>query len=136
MKDKVFIDTNLWIYLFSNDAKSLTVENIIKSNFNNIIISTQVLNEFFNVIVQKRKIKTIEETKVIIESLINNFFVSIIDYHTITTAIDVSKTYQFNYFDSLMISSALIEDCSMILTEDMKHQQIIDKKLKIINPFK
>jgi predicted nucleic acid-binding protein len=41
-----------------------------------------------------------------------------------------------SYWDSLIISSALESGCKILYTEDMHHNQIIEGKLKIINPFK
>ena len=35
----------------------------------------------------------------------------------------------------MMIAAALINHCNIIFTEDLTHQQIIEDKLQIINPF-
>jgi len=43
--------------------------------------------------------------------------------------------YFYSYFDSLMLSSALKSSCDIIYSEDMQHGQVIEKSLKIINPF-
>lgn len=45
------------------------------------------------------------------------------------------KKYKFQMFDAIIISSALRSDCSVLYSEDMQHNLIVDKKLKIINPF-
>jgi predicted nucleic acid-binding protein len=37
--------------------------------------------------------------------------------------------------DSLIIASALENDCEQLYPEDLQHEQIIQKKIKIINPF-
>jgi predicted nucleic acid-binding protein len=49
MTDKIFLDTNLWIYLYAKDPpeKSHKVEDIIKNNLHSLAISTQVLGELF-----------------------------------------------------------------------------------------
>lgn len=53
MKDKVFLDTNLVIFLYSSTEvrKKESVENLIE--LNEVWISTQVLNEFANVMFKK-----------------------------------------------------------------------------------
>ncbi|BAY67477.1 hypothetical protein NIES23_02510 [Trichormus variabilis NIES-23] len=33
------------------------------------------------------------------------------------------------------VSTALLSECSIIYSEDMQHNQLIENKLKIINPF-
>jgi len=45
------------------------------------------------------------------------------------------KKYDFQLFDSIIISSALESGCSILYSEDMNDGQIIEKTLKIENPF-
>jgi predicted nucleic acid-binding protein len=56
MTDKIFLDTNLWIYLYAKDPpeKSHKVEEIIKNNLRSLTISTQVLGELFHVLTRKK----------------------------------------------------------------------------------
>ncbi|MEI6154767.1 MAG: DNA-binding protein, partial [Deltaproteobacteria bacterium] len=44
--------------------------------------------------------------------------------------------YQYSYYDSLIISSALEKKCQILYSEDMQDGQTIEKTLKIVNPFK
>ena len=57
MKDNIFLDTNIWLYLYSKDDadKRKVVELLIEKN-NNIFISTQVLNELANVLIRKKNL--------------------------------------------------------------------------------
>ncbi len=48
---------------------------------------------------------------------------------------DIKKRYRFSYWDSLIIASALENNCSILYSEDMQHSQVIEDNLKIINPF-
>jgi len=56
MKDRVFVDTNILIYLYSVDEpeKRQTVENAIIGK--DCVISVQVLNEFSSVCLRKLNI--------------------------------------------------------------------------------
>ncbi len=38
-------------------------------------------------------------------------------------------------YDSLIISTALENNCEILYSEDMQHKQIIENKMVIINPF-
>ena len=134
MNDRIFIDTNIWIYLYSKDRKSQSVKKFIESNFDNIILSTQVLNEFYNVIAIKNKLKSKEDAKVIIQDLIDNFIISVVTNKTIIIAIDISIKYQYSYFDSLISASALEEGCTQLVTEDMQDGQLINNTLTLVNP--
>ena len=44
--------------------------------------------------------------------------------------------YKFSYWDSLIIASALENECDTLYTEDMQDGLIIEGKLTIVNPFK
>jgi predicted nucleic acid-binding protein len=52
MKDNVFIDTNILIYAYSIDeAKKRGIVQTIFAEYQTITISTQVINEFINVMI-------------------------------------------------------------------------------------
>ena len=58
MIDKIFVDSNVWIYLFADESnpKSKTAENFIAeaATSNIIVISYQVMNEVSNVLKKKK----------------------------------------------------------------------------------
>jgi predicted nucleic acid-binding protein len=45
------------------------------------------------------------------------------------------KKNNFNFWDNMMIASALQNRRTLLYSEDMNHNQIVENKLKIINPF-
>lgn len=133
--DKVFIDTNILIYAYSVDEtnKKLIVNELLnKHEF--IILSTQVINEFINTMYKKKKLK-IEDIKNAVIELQKNFSIENISISTIRKALDITSKYNYAFFDSLIISSALETNCAILFSEDMHDSHIIDNRLKIINPF-
>jgi predicted nucleic acid-binding protein len=50
-------------------------------------------------------------------------------------ASQIRDKYNISYYDSLILSSAINSKCTILYTEDMQHNQIIENQLKIINPF-
>ena len=46
-----------------------------------------------------------------------------------------SGRYGFSIYDSMILASALRADCQVVFTEDLQHGQVIEDRLKIINPF-
>ena len=54
MSDKVFLDTNLWIYLYSDKVKGRKVKQLVDERFESIVVSTQVLGELFHVLTKNR----------------------------------------------------------------------------------
>ena len=49
---------------------------------------------------------------------------------------DIRLKYKYSYYDSLIIAAALESKCTVLYSEDMQHDQIIESTLQIINPFK
>ncbi len=43
--------------------------------------------------------------------------------------------YQYSYYDSLIIAAALDSNCTILYSEDLKHNHIIENTLTILNPF-
>ena len=134
MSDKILIDTNLWIYLYSKspEAKYHQVKQTIDENFNHIILSTQVLGEIYYILT-KKNFCTREEAKEIIVKTITVFPVVEIDVLNVLKALDINERYRYSYWDSLLIATALLNDCQTFYSEDMQHNQLIENKLRIIN---
>jgi predicted nucleic acid-binding protein len=54
---------------------------------------------------------------------------------TILEAFRIAERYGFSFYDSLIISAALESGCNTLYSEDMQHGQLIENRLKIVNPF-
>lgn len=136
MNDKVFFDTNLLIYLYSEDEpqKQTRILTQIK-NTKNRWISTQVLNELSNTLRRKFKLEYDDIANVITE-ISNTFEVITVQVETIEYALKIAKQYRYSYYDSVIIAAALENQCTQLYSEDMQHQQIIEGQLQIVNPFK
>jgi predicted nucleic acid-binding protein len=134
MSDKAFIDTNVFIYLYSEDEthkKNASQKAIDKYDR---IVSTQVLNEFCNVCVGKLN-RSVEEVGLAIDEITKQCTILLIEKHIIKLALEIHKRYGYSYFDSLIIASALDSDCKYLITEDLADGQIIDSKLIISNIY-
>ena len=133
----VFIDTNIFVYAMQNDDKDIVKERSAKTFLENIenqvIISTQVLNEFSNVLIRNK----VENQKIrdLVESIIEECQVNAIGLNAVIKAWDIRIRYNFSYWDSLIISSALLSNCSTLYSEDLQHNQRIENRLIVINPF-
>ena len=58
-----------------------------------------------------------------------------IGVETIQHAIKLKGKYHYSYFDSLAIATAFEAGCSVLYSEDLQHNQKMEGKLTIINPF-
>ncbi len=121
MKGKLFLDTNVLIYAYSSKDlnKQKTAFRLIYEERENIVLSTQVINEFSSILIKKYKVNPI-----VLYPKIQNFFVLfdvvLIDYSTIKKAFELLQKYNFSYYDSLIVSSALENDCKILYSEDMQ----------------
>ena len=137
MKDKVFIDTNVLVYAKledkNNQKKREVAIGLIQQIQDYPIISVQVLNEFANVLIKHHVAdKDIKEaTREIIEDSI----ILPIDLAIVWETWHVRDDYLFSYWDSMIVSAALVGECNILYSEDLQHEQIIDNRVRIINPF-
>jgi len=138
MSDKVFLDTNILVYANLEDSKHIAkrkeaISLIDSLDGSEVIISVQVLNELYSVmikhdiqddIIQKR-------LRIISESVI----VSDISMDVVKRCWNIRKRYHYSYYDSLIIASAIESGCSILYTEDLQSGQKIGSSLIIRNPF-
>jgi predicted nucleic acid-binding protein len=132
MNDKYFLDTNIIIYSIGNiiPKKKVSVDLI----GNNAVISTQIITESANVMHRKLKYGY-SDIRAITEKFVQEMNLSIITHHTINNAFNISERYGYSYYDSQVIASALESDSPVLYSEDLQHNQIIEHRLRIINPF-
>lgn len=137
--DKIFIDTNILIYAYDISAgkKHEISKNIIIDLWDkgNGILSTQVLQEFFVAVTKKiSKPLNVRTAKEIVNDLLK-WDVVVNDGDSILGAIDIHENYQYSFWDSMIIYSALTSGADLLFSEDLADGQVI-KGMKIVNPFK
>jgi len=133
VRDKVFLDTNILLYAFStkDEKKHALAKNLVLSD---AVISAQVINE---VTVNLLKKFTFDEDQVqrFLESSYSRYEVTELTHEVFSNASNLRKNYLFSYYDSIIVSAALLSGCTILYSEDMHHELIVEKQLKIINPF-
>ncbi|MDG2989872.1 PIN domain-containing protein [Candidatus Synechococcus calcipolaris G9] len=136
MSDKVLLDTNLWVYLYSKNPadKYEKVNALLSSQIESLIMSTQILGELYNVLL-KKKFRTQAQAQEVISQLVAGFDITEIPATQVIEAIKINVCYGYSYWDSLLVSTALLNNCSILYSEDMQHDQLIEGKLRIINPL-
>ena len=137
-----FCDSNIWLYRFLIDPDSDRSEEIQKHNIaidltnqKNLVISTQVINEVCAVLCKKAKISEIK-IRQIIEEFYQGCIVMEIDRNIIVIASDLRTQYNFSFWDSMIVASALSGGADILYSEDMQDGLIVSGQLTIINPFK
>lgn len=130
--DRLFFDTNIPLYLLSEDKlKADRAEEILGWGG---VISVQVLNEFASV--AKRKLKmSYPEIREILSVIRAVCEVKPLTIEIHEQGLTIAEQFGFSLYDSLIISAALQADCTIVYSEDMQHGQNINGQLLILNPF-
>ena len=132
-REKTFLDSNILIYLLDRDElKKDKVTLLLDPKF---IIRTQVVAENINICLRKLRFSK-ERAFDHANFLLSKFNVITIEKTFFPIAFQLASKYQFSFWDSLIVASALQCECTQLLSEDMQHGMAIEGKLKIINPFK
>jgi predicted nucleic acid-binding protein len=127
-----FFDTSVLLYLLSSDAaKSDRVETLLADRGT---ISVQVLNEFAAVAIRKLKMP-LPEVREVLDTIRAVCDVETVTIETHDRALAIVERYGFSLYDSLLIAAALIADCKVLYSEDLQHGQLIDRQLRVVNPF-
>jgi predicted nucleic acid-binding protein len=128
-----FFDTNILVYLASDDAaKANRAEAIVGEGG---AISVQVLNEVANVARRKMQLSW-QETRGFLSSLRNLLIVHPVTVDTHELGLALAERHQLGIYDALIAASALLAECDRLWSEGMQDGMAIDKRLRIVNPFR
>jgi len=58
-----------------------------------------------------------------------------LELETIKLCVSIKEKYSYSWWDSLVLASALENDCAILYSEDLQPNQVIENQLKILNPF-
>jgi predicted nucleic acid-binding protein len=98
----------------------------------NIILSTQVLQEYFSAATRKLRISAETAQRKI--ELLGCLDIISIQHEDILRAIEIHRLYKFSFWDSLIVRMAQKASCSVLYSEELQHgRQMGD--VKIVDPF-
>lgn len=137
MNDRVFVDSNLWLYAFivrpGEESKHAHALPLVEAA-NRYTISTQVVSEVSVNLLRKAGMAE-ADLLAIIEGLYRRCRVITTGLECHRTASGLRSTYRLSFWDSLIVAAAVEADCRVLYSEDMQHGQVINKTLTILNPF-
>ena len=140
MKDKCFLDTNVFIYAIDTSPrlkkKREVARHLITEQIQNEtgVISIQVLQEFYRV--STHKIQVPLSTGEAIEYL---HYMAVLDtvhpeFDMIVAGIRLHEKHHISFWDALIIQAALTARCTQLFSEDLQHGFEVDH-LIVENPF-
>lgn len=106
-----FIDSNICVYAFDNsdEYKQQVAFNLLE---NKPFVSSQVVIEIYNACYKKLKIEGSASKSIVFKN-----------------------KYQLSFLDAIIVSSAYSTGTSILYSEDMQNNLVIENNLTIINPF-
>lgn len=139
MKDRFFLDTNIFVYLLdnSNKDKSITSSEIIKNGIinKNCFISYQVVQELGNILTKKIKpipdLQTIKKFYQYSVFPLLKFYPDSLFYES---AMEIHFDYKISFYNSLIVRASQLLGCNILYSEDLQHEQKFNT-VKVINPY-
>ncbi len=129
---ETFFDTNILLYLLSEDpVKADRVEELISSGG---VVSVQVLNEFAAVASRKLNMSW-NEIRDVLSGIRAVCEIEPLTVETHDLGIETAERYEFSFYDAMIVASALRAGCKILYSEDLQDRQVIDRQLRIRNPF-
>ena len=127
------VDTNVAVYTVSpasgKDARAAEVLSQVD------FVSVQLLNEFVHVARRRLRFDWPDVARGLagIRTLVGT--VSPITVPAHDDALWIASRYRLSFYDSLMLSVALIGGARVFYSEDMQDGLVIEDTLRIVNPF-
>jgi len=136
MTVKFFVDTNVLVYAASNAVadrarRDVALELLDRSD---LMLSAQVLAEFYSVATSKTKLNMTHEDAVLLLQSLARIPVCPITRELVMEAVELRQRYQISYWDAAVIAAAKQTGCSTIYSEDLNPGQNYDGAT-VINPF-
>ena len=138
MTEKFFVDTNVFVYLYdaTNSAKQAIAADWIERLWRDQSgrTSVQVLNELYVTLLRKmaRKMPT-EQAWEVVQAL-TEWNPQPVDKDMLLHAREVERRYRISWWDSLIVAGAQLQDCDVLLTEDLQCGMTFDRVV-VQNPF-
>ena len=137
MSDRIFVDTNVWLYAFvlcpGEEAKHARALSLVEA-VNRYTISGQVVAEVSVNLLKKADMPESDLLNVV-EGLYRRCRVVETGLECHRRASRLRAAHGFSYWDSLILAAALEAGCSTLYSEDMQHGQVVNGSLTIHNPL-
>lgn len=129
---EVFFDSSVVCYLMAGqEERADQVERLLLQGGH---LSVQVLNEIASVAIRKRAL-TVEEVREFLSGVREFCRTHPLTLETHERGLDIAQRYGFSLYDSMVVAAALASGCRTLYSEDLQHGQVIEKRLKVVNPF-
>ncbi len=132
----IFADTNILVYALdpAEPVRQPVASRLLReaAATGNLVISTQVLQEFYAVMLRRRLLSPADAADAV-QSWAEHEVVGSTPA-LVMRAVQLHQQHQLEFWDAMVVQAALDAGCSLLYTEDMQHgRQFGD--LQLVNPF-
>ncbi len=139
MSDRIFLDTNVFVYALSKSvpSKQVIASRLVKEAIESGkgIISFQVVQEFFNVAFRRFAPPM---TPAEAEQYLSVTFRPLLAVHSSPSlygeALQFFGKHSVSWYDALIVAAAIEGQCGILYSEDFRHGQRFNS-LRVQNPF-
>lgn len=136
MSGRVFVDTNVLVYLYDKDApeKQRIARELVERDHRELTVSPQVLQEFY-VTVTRKLAKPLSEADA--EDAVRHlaaFEVVPADAALVLLAVTRSRRDKLAFWAALIVESALAGKCVRLYSEDLQDGRRLGP-MTVVNPF-
>jgi predicted nucleic acid-binding protein len=132
MTARFFADTNVAVYALDADPQRRAQAFAVMRR--RPVISTQVVNEFLNVLTGKQRAPR-DIAHRYARILLRRCEVVALTPQVVETAMQLGDRYQCSHWDALVIAAALLAGCDTLYSEDLQDGQVFEGRLTVKNPF-
>ena len=137
MTERTFVDTNVWVYAVdqadpAKHARALAL--LTPSPETDLVVSTQVLMEFYVVVTRKLGAPLLEDAAQAMVNEMARLPVVPADAQLVVSAISGSREWHISLWDALIVRAAEISGCGRILSEDLANGAVYGS-VRVENPF-
>ncbi|MXZ30352.1 MAG: PIN domain-containing protein [Acidimicrobiia bacterium] len=129
-----FVDTNVFVYLYDHAEvdKQRVARATLTDAAEDLVISTQVLTEFFWVATRKLNL----DPRAAREGVRQMAALRVVpvDHRLVLRATDTALSARLSIWDALIVEAAAAAGADRLLTEDFNAGQII-RDVQVVNPF-
>lgn len=139
MKDRFFLDTNIFAYSFDSDApaKQKRARDLILHGIKTrkAVVSYQVVQEFFNLALRKfSHPMNIAEAEQYLQTVFQPLLAVQSSHTLFSQALRLEDKYRLSWCNALIVAAAAESQCAILYSEDM-HDGHRFEELQIKNPF-
>jgi predicted nucleic acid-binding protein len=133
---RAFVDTNVLVYLYDRDDshKRTRARELLLNDDLDLVISTQVLAEFFVTVTRKLRVPLTAADALAAVEVLGELEVAPITRNLVIDATRTSIDHQLSFWDAQIIETASRVGASQLLTEDLAAGSTL-RGVTIVDPF-